>query len=66
MHTTRKAPLSLDRFEPVMPLAKAKVRELLARNARLTSVSRDQVQLVREGQLATIDVMGRVSWRALA
>jgi len=44
------------------PLALAKVRELLAKDAVLVRASRDQVQLVRHGVTATIDTWGRVVW----
>jgi hypothetical protein len=52
----------LERFEPMAPLALAKVRELLAKDAVLVRASRDQVQLVRHGVTATIDTWGRVVW----
>jgi hypothetical protein len=63
MSALRKLPPSLDRFEPVLPLAKAKARELLDRGGKLVSVSRDKVLVERCGQRATIDAMGRVSWQ---
>lgn len=52
----------LERFEPMAPLALAKVRELLAKDAVLLRASRDQVQLTRHGVTATIDTWGRVVW----
>lgn len=52
----------LERFEPMAPVAMAKVRELLAKEAVLVQASRDQVQLLRHGITATVDTWGRVVW----
>ena len=59
----RLQPYELKEFEPVMLLAREKVRELLARDGQLFRVAQDKVEVLREGQLATIDAYGRVTWQ---
>ncbi|WP_374348505.1 hypothetical protein [Chitinimonas sp.] len=61
-HRGAKRP-SLDRFEPVLALAKITAEDLLQRGGQLISASRDQVQIRRGTATATIDAQGRVSWQ---
>jgi hypothetical protein len=61
----RLTPYELKEFDPIMSLAREKVRELLARDGQLHYVSRDKVEVRRMNQLATIDTFGRVTWRPI-
>ncbi|HQR72716.1 MAG TPA: hypothetical protein PLE54_19120 [Burkholderiaceae bacterium] len=56
--------IALSRFEPINPIARARVDELLRRGAVVLNVSSQQVLLRRAAQLATVDASGRVSWAA--
>jgi hypothetical protein len=55
-------PASLNRFEPQTPVAKHTLEELLRRGALPVFANRDQVILKRQGQTATLDAFGRLSW----
>jgi hypothetical protein len=59
-------PVSLERFQPQTPVAKYTLEELLRRGALPVFANRDQVILKREGQTATLDAFGRLSWAAAA
>lgn len=59
---THSKKLSLDRFEPLNSQARLQAQELLMRGGELVLVKKDQVQIVRQGQKATIDTQGRVTW----
>lgn len=62
---TSKLPLpDINRFDPLVPLAKSMAADLLARGGTLLRATQDQVQIRRQGQVATIDKLARVSWRA--
>lgn len=73
MHTARKnasrgrAPArpsvaDINRFEPMTPVARRKVEDLVARGAVITRVRSSQVTLKRGEQTAFIDAWGRVDW----
>jgi hypothetical protein len=55
-------PVSLERFEPQTPVAKYNLEDLLRRGAMPVFANRDQVVLKRQGQIATLDAFGRISW----
>jgi len=60
-----KMPLpDINRFDPLVPLAKSMATDLLARGGTLLRATQDQVQIRRQGQVATIDKLARVSWRS--
>jgi hypothetical protein len=54
--------VSLERFQPQTPVAKYNLEDLLRRGARPVFANRDQVILKRQGQTATLDAFGRLSW----
>jgi hypothetical protein len=58
----RQGPVSLERFEPQTPVAKYNLEDLLRRGALPVFANRDQVILKRQGQTATLDSHGRLSW----
>jgi hypothetical protein len=58
----RQRIVSLERFEPQTPVAKYKLEDLLRRGALPVFANRDQVILKRQGQTATLDSYGRLSW----
>ena len=55
-------PVSLERFQPQTPLAKYQLEDLLRRGASPVFANRDQVILKRQGQTATLDAYGRLTW----
>jgi len=59
-------PVSLERFEPQTPVAKYNLEDLLRRGALPVFANRDQVILTRQGQTATLDAFGRLSWASPA
>ncbi|WP_119157226.1 hypothetical protein [Caldimonas tepidiphila] len=52
----------LARFEPLSPMARRQIDELIARGAQVLEVSATHVMLQRDGHKARIDAMGRVEW----
>jgi hypothetical protein len=56
------APVSLERFQPQTPVARYNLEDLLRRGALPVFANRDQVILTRQGQTATLDAYGRLSW----
>jgi len=56
------APVSLERFQPQTPVAKYSLEDLLRRGALPVFANRDQVILKRQGQTATLDAYGRLTW----
>ena len=58
----QQRPVSLERFEPQTPVARYNLEDLLRRGALPVFANRDQVILVRQGQTATLDAYGRLSW----
>lgn len=59
---SRKTP-DLNRFEPVLPLAKVKATELIRQGGRLVSVTRTEVRIRRMHHIAIVDKDGRISWQ---
>lgn len=57
-----RASRNLRVFQPMVPVAKCKLDELIARQATVTEVYADRVVLQRHGQFAQIDAWGRVRW----
>lgn len=58
----QQRPVSLALFEPQTPVAKYNLEDLLRRGALPVFANRDQVILKRQGQTATLDAYGRLSW----
>lgn len=58
----QQRPVSLERFEPQTPVARYNLEDLLRRGALPVFANRDQVILKRQGQTATLDAYGRLSW----
>lgn len=59
---THEKPVSLERFQPQTPVARYTLEELLRRGAMPVFANRDQVILKRQGQTATLDAFGRLTW----
>jgi len=57
-----QAPVSLERFQPQTPVARYNLEDLLRRGALPVFANRDQVILKRQGQTATLDAQGRLTW----
>jgi hypothetical protein len=57
-----RAPVSLERFQPQTPVARYNLEDLLRRGAFPVFANRDQVILKRQGQTATLDAYGRLTW----
>jgi hypothetical protein len=51
------------KFEPLSPAATICVEDLLKRGGQLVKETREQVEIVRQQSVATIDQCGRVQWR---
>jgi 3,4-dihydroxy-2-butanone 4-phosphate synthase len=60
--SANEKPVSLERFAPQTPVAKYTLEDLLRRGAMPVFANRDQVILKRQGQTATLDAYGRLTW----